>query len=681
MTDDEAIAQSAGWIIDGEDRDDTEVLKVQRQKEQGKFYDDLTGQELDPTLVLKARQEELEYFESKAVWTRRRRAECLAKTGRAPISVRWVDVNKGDDVCPNYRSRLVARDIRRRGESPIFAPTPPLESLRTILSLAATDLEGKPKHDRCGTSPTRTQISVIDIARAYFCASTDPDDPTYVELPDEDEGHAQGMVGLLLKHMYGTKKAADGWHSEYSGTLIEMGFVAGAASACVFRHQSRNLSCSVHGDDLTTEGPKKQLDWFKAQLEQKYELKENARLGPGLEDDKEARVLNRLIRWTASGIEYEADPRQGEKLVKDLCLEGASSVGTPGVKPTSEQLEADEVLPERQQRPYRAVAARGNYLAADRPELQFSAKEVCRFMSKPTELSLRALKRLGRFIEGHRRLVYSYPWQTAEKIDIYSDTDWAGCQKTRKSTSGGCLLLGGHLIKSWSSTQASVALSSGEAEFYGVVKASGIGLGYQALLEDLGHVIPVRVWTDSSATIGICTRQGLGKLRHIDTNCLWVQQKVRDGSVELRKVRGEVNPADVFTKHLVGPDRIRDLLKLFNCEYKNGRAASAPKLREGVGADHSGLLAIQRDLYDDKELIDWHGYRYPKKFDEYMQEYVPEAYYHRPELLPHEHPDLDRMFPRAYAAPALDDGEIVVPDELERRGEAIGKQAVSVVEV
>ncbi len=64
-----------------------------------------------------------------------------------------------------------------------------------------------------------------------------------------------------------------------------------------------------------------------------------------------------------------------------------------------------------------------------------------------------------------------------------------------------------------------------------------------------------------------------------------------------------------------------------------------------------------------------------------MQEYVPEAYYHRPELLPHEHPDLDRMFPRAYAAPALDDGEIVVPDELERRGEAIGKQAVSVVEV
>ena len=70
-------------------------------------------------------------------------------------------------------------------------------------------------------------------------------------------------------------------------------------------------------------------------------------------------------------------------------------------------------------------------------------------------------------------------------------------------------MLGQHLLKSWSSTQTAVSLSSGEAKFYGVVKASGIGLGYQALLEDLGYVLPIRVWTDSSATMGICARVGL----------------------------------------------------------------------------------------------------------------------------------------------------------------------------
>ena len=160
-------------------------------------------------------------------------------------------------------------------------------------------------------------------------------------------------------------------------------------------------------------------------------------------------------------------------------------------------------------------------------------------MSAPTDLSLAALKRLGRYVKDHQRLVYHYPWQSVDRVDTYSDTDWAGCLKTRKSTSGGCLMLGTHLIKSWSSTQASFSLSSGEAEFYGVVKASGESLGYQALLRDVGVEMPIRVWTDSTATMGICGRQGLGKLRHVDTQCLRIQQRVRDGSIELRKVKGE----------------------------------------------------------------------------------------------------------------------------------------------
>ena len=186
--------------------------------------------------------------------------------------------------------------------------------------------------------------------------------------------------------------------------------------------------------------------------------------------------------------------------------------------------------------------------------------------------------------------MFAYPWQVADRADAYSDTDWAGCLKIRKSTSGGCLMLGKHLIKSWSSTQASISLSSGEAEFYGVVKAGGVTLGYQALLRDVGVVLPVRVWTDSTATIGICGRQGLGKLRHIDTQCLWIQQKVRGKSMELFKVRGEENPADLFTKHLVGRDRIHMLLGLFGCEYRGGRSAAAPLARAGATVSKGELL-------------------------------------------------------------------------------------------
>ena len=66
------------------------------------------------------------------------REEAFRRAGKAPISVKWVDTNKGDDEQPNYRSRLVAREIRKKGENPIFAPTPPLEALRTVLMLAST---------------------------------------------------------------------------------------------------------------------------------------------------------------------------------------------------------------------------------------------------------------------------------------------------------------------------------------------------------------------------------------------------------------------------------------------------------------------------------------------------------------------------------------------------------------
>ena len=136
-------------------------------------------------------------------------------------------------------------------------------------------------------------------------------------------------------------------------------------------------------------------------------------------------------------------------------------------------------------------------------------------------------------------------------------------------------------MKHWSSTQTSTALSSREAEFAGVIRGSGQGLGYQALLEDLGIKAPLRVWTDSSAAIGICSRQGLGKMRHLDTHTLWIQQAVRSRRIDLRKVKGEENPADLLTKHSLTKAKLEYLVTFFGCGYCEGRPLSAPQLKRG----------------------------------------------------------------------------------------------------
>ncbi len=297
-------------------------------------------------------------------------------------------------------------------------------------------------------------------------------------------------------------------------------------------------------------------------------------------------------------------------------------------------------------------------------------------MSAPTEHGLMALKRLGRFLEGKHRLVYHFPWQKCDHVDVYSDTDWGGCPRTRKSTSGGCLMVGRHLVKSWSSTQVSPSLSSGEAELYGVVKASGVALGFQALLEDVHLKLPVRVWTDSTASIGICSRQGLGKLRHIDTQCLWIQQRVRDGSIDLRKVRGDANPADLFTKHLLSGERITALLRLFGCTYAGGRPETAPALRQASGTQKGELLSI-REQGEQTELMDWGGRKFPcsrwSPGEDAEDILVPEAYEHDVGVLPHEHSLCESFFPRAHAAPEKGDEDMATDDSWEARGVHLGR--------
>ena len=127
-------------------RDDAYVLISDGSEDQkatsGKYKGDVSGQILVDSLVHEAQRKELEYFEAKNVWEMRPRDECLKVTGKRPITVRWVLANKGDDDCPNYRARLVARQIRHQGVESIFAPTPPLEGIRTVLSMAATQLPG-----------------------------------------------------------------------------------------------------------------------------------------------------------------------------------------------------------------------------------------------------------------------------------------------------------------------------------------------------------------------------------------------------------------------------------------------------------------------------------------------------------------------------------------------------------
>ena len=136
---------------------------------------------------------------------------------------------------------------------------------------------------------------------------------------------------------------------------------------------------------------------------------------------------------------------------------------------------------------YRALAARCNYLAQDRPDLAFSSKELCREVSVPNLNSFKKLKRLVRYICGLPRLVYTYKFQDMPTtVDLFVDTDFAGCKETRRSASGGAVMVGQCLVNRWAKTQTTISLSSGESELHGIASGCAQALGVQSLMHDMG---------------------------------------------------------------------------------------------------------------------------------------------------------------------------------------------------
>ena len=138
---------------------------------------------------------------------------------------------------------------------------------------------------------------------------------------------------------------------------------------------------------------------------------------------------------------------------------------TPSTEPLPHQLEQEQPLSMSDFARFRGQAACANYLGPDRPDVIYAAKEVSRGMSSPTELHQAALKRMVRYLRSRLRMVFKFSYESATPIDTYADTDWAGCPRSRRTTSGGCIMVGTHLLKCWSATQAGVAMSSGKAEF------------------------------------------------------------------------------------------------------------------------------------------------------------------------------------------------------------------------
>ena len=135
---------------------------------------------------------------------------------------------------------------------------------------------------------------------------------------------------------------------------------------------------------------------------------------------------------------------------------------------------------------------------------------------------------------------------------------------------------GSHVLKWWSKTQPTIALSSGEAELAAMVRATFEGLGMVSIMKEFNIEVTLKIKGDAFAAIGIVRRQGLGRIRHLAVADLWIQQRSKDGSVIYEKLDGVNNTSDILTKAVEGEVLTRHMESL-GLEFAEGRHKDTPE--------------------------------------------------------------------------------------------------------
>ena len=504
-------------------------------------YDEKTGKLLDPEKVKIGRMKEMTKMESFGVKGDITYDEAKAK-GLRLVKSRWIDTEKEIEGKPGVRSRLVAQEVNTYKREDVSMGTPPIRVHRAVISHAATA--------RPGESKSKKLIGRYDVSVAFFHA--DNSEKIGV-IPPASEG-TPNIIWELHKAMNGTREASRQWGVKIREVKTRHNFDELLLCPNTYYLKEHDLCLSCHGDDFLASGEREALDMLDKIMEENYEVKVLPRIGDPAHGGEvsEGRHLGRLIKWTGSGFTWECDPKFAPQVIEELELKGCKGVDTPASKATGVgNREVEKELSRERAEVFRRVTGTILYMAVDRPSLQYAASELAEGMSKPLEIHWLRLKRVGKYIAKYPVEKWHFELQEAPaQLESFSDSDWATDRRTRRSMSSTYQRFGKHLLDTSCGRQSLVALSSGEAEFYAMVKTAAEGKLTTEILRHFGWKVEHRVLSDSSAARSMAQRVGCGKVKHLSLKEMWIQQAVRNKELSIGKVDTLMNISDLGTKAL-----------------------------------------------------------------------------------------------------------------------------------
>ncbi len=246
-----------------------------------------------------------------------------------------------------------------------------------------------------------------------------------------------------------------------------------------------------------------------------------------------------------------ASPAHIKNLIELLGMEKAKTCPSPSlVGSTPEDL---SLLESKEIATYRRAVGIALYLSPDRWDIQRDVQLLSRKLQSPTAHDWQRLVKVVRYLKGTQQygVRLSRPLHSKRdviQLDMFSDTDFAGCAETPRAMTCGLLYLDGQPVHGFARRQGVQSTSSGEAELYGASSVVFDGRLVKGLLEWLDFKVEYTLYVDSSSAKAMMNRDGVGGVKHLDVRVLWLQQERGQFGLKVRKVAGERNPADLGTK-------------------------------------------------------------------------------------------------------------------------------------
>jgi hypothetical protein len=402
------------------------------------------------------------------------------------------------------------------------------------------------------------ELESIDISTAFL--NGEMEEEVFMKIPEglgveatEEKGE---WVVRLLKAIYGLKQAGRMWSKKLHEVLTSLDFIRTECehSFYVYEREGTKIFVPVYVDDLTiASNSKAAISQLKSDLMAHFKLRDLGPtefiLGIKVERDRPRRTIYLSQAAYIQSIldEYLVNPGDWNSVVTPM-MENAK-LSKKGCAKTPEELQ------KAKDSRYGEIIGKLIYLMrCSRPDIAYAVGVLCRFMVNPGPSHIAALKHLLRYLVGtvNLRLVYS-PTDSNSAFDTYSDASLGGDEDEQRSTGGFAIMMGTGAVVWGSRLQHHTAMSSTESEY---VNASLVGaevMWMRYMMEELGYDMstasPLFMDSNSAAQV-VKNPEHQSSMKHVHRSYNWVRQKVESKEIDVMRVAGVDNIADIFTKPL-----------------------------------------------------------------------------------------------------------------------------------